>query len=889
MANTEIRNLIEKLNDECKSSLEKAVATCFSKTHYYVEIQHWLIELLKSETNDVHEILKYFAVNSDLLEQDILKAEQQFKTGNGHAPALSEYLMKMIQKAWVSASINQQSNSVRSGHLFLVLCNDDSLSFLMSGMSKELSKIDCAELEADFATIVSGSSENIGSQPQEAANKKTGSQKALEQYTIDLTQQAQAGELDPVLGRENEVRQMIDILTRRRQNNPILTGEAGVGKTAVVEGLAQKIISKEVPDVLHNVSIRVLDMGLLQAGAGVKGEFENRLKQVIADVKSSIKPVILFIDEAHTMIGAGGAEGQNDAANLLKPALARGELRVIAATTWAEYKKYFEKDAALSRRFQVVKVEEPDISTAIDIMRGVSEVMAKHHKVHILDEALTSCVLLSQRYIPSRQLPDKSVSLLDTACARVNLSQNAKPAVIEASEKSVESWQKELAICEMEGTHEERVAELKASIEQEQKMLQGLNDKWQAELAIVKKIHAYHEQEEKKPGQLEKLRAELDFVQQGSPMVFETVNEAVIATIVSDWTGIPVGKMKKQNINQVLELEERLTERVRGQDLALKAIAQSMRVSAAKLMDPNKPRGVFMLAGPSGVGKTETALALAETLYGSERNVITINMSEFKEEHKVSLLMGSPPGYIGYGEGGILTEAVRRNPYSVILLDEMEKAHPGVQEVFFQVFDKGMMKDGEGRDIDFKNSVILMTTNAGTETMMDYARLEAADEEESVETTPEQGSEQEYEELTQVLHQDLLRYFKPAFLGRATLLAYKALDQEILRDITKIQLAKVSDRVRDSYKVACIFADELIENIVERCTETDSGARNIQKIIQQSILPQISDYFLTRLLQEDELQDVTVLLKDGELEISTEAYLPAQEASQQQSAELATQ
>ncbi|AUD77836.1 type VI secretion system ATPase TssH [Kangiella profundi] len=885
MANTEIRNLIEKLNDECKSSLEKAVATCFSKTHYYVEIQHWLIELLKSETNDVHEILKYFAVNSDLLEQDILQAEQQFKTGNGHAPALSEYLMKMIQKAWVSASINQQSTSVRSGHLFLVLCNDDSLAFLMSGMSKELSKIDCAELEADFTSIVSGSSENISSQTQETAAKKAGSQKALEQYTIDLTQQAQAGELDPVLGRENEVRQMIDILTRRRQNNPILTGEAGVGKTAVVEGLAQKIISKEVPEVLHNVSIRVLDMGLLQAGAGVKGEFENRLKQVIADVKSSIKPVILFIDEAHTMIGAGGAEGQNDAANLLKPALARGELRVIAATTWAEYKKFFEKDAALSRRFQVVKVEEPDVNTAIDIMRGVSEVMAKHHKVHILDEALTSSVLLSQRYIPSRQLPDKSVSLLDTACARVNLSQNAKPALIEASEKSIESWQKELAICEMEATHEERIAELKALIEQEQKTLQGLNEKWQAELAIVKKIHAYHEQEDKKPEQLEKLRAELVFVQQGSPMVFETVNEAVIAAIVSDWTGIPVGKMKKQNINQVLELEEQLTERVRGQDLALKSIAQSMRVSAAKLMDPNKPRGVFILAGPSGVGKTETALALAETLYGSERNVITINMSEFKEEHKVSLLMGSPPGYIGYGEGGILTEAVRRNPYSVILLDEMEKAHPGVQEVFFQVFDKGMMKDGEGRDIDFKNSVILMTTNAGTETMMDYSRLEADDEEEIVETSPEQ----EYEELTQVLHQDLLRYFKPAFLGRTTLLAYKALEQDILRDITKIQLARVSERVKDSYKVSCTFADELIENIVERCTETDSGARNIQKIIQQNILPQISNYFLTRLLQEDELKDVVVLLKDGELEISTESYLPVQEANQQQSAELAAQ
>lgn len=878
MANKEIRNLIDKLNDECKSSLEKAVATCFSKTHYYVEIQHWLIELLKSHTNDIHEILKYFAVNSDKFEQDILIAEQQFKTGNGHAPALSEYLMKMIQKAWVSASINQNSESVRSGHLFLALCNDDSLAFLMSGMSKELSKIDCAELEADFTTIVSGSSENVVGHTQELP--KSGSQKALEQYTIDLTQQAESGELDPVLGRENEVRQMIDILTRRRQNNPILTGEAGVGKTAVVEGLAQKIVAKEVPEVLHDVSIRVLDMGLLQAGAGVKGEFENRLKQVISDVKSSINPIILFIDEAHTMIGAGGAEGQNDAANLLKPALARGELRVIAATTWAEYKKYFEKDAALSRRFQVIKVEEPDVNTAIDIMRGVSEVMATHHQVHILDEALTSCVLLSERYIPSRQLPDKAVSLLDTACARVNLSQNAKPALVEASEKTIESWQKELAICESEATHTQRVAELKDLIAQENNNLQSLKEKWQAELNIVKKIHDYHQQEEKQPEELEKLRAELEFVQQANPMVFETVNEAVIAAIVSDWTGIPVGKMKKDKINQVLELEEQLTARVRGQEQAIRSIAQSMRVSAAKLMDPNKPRGVFMLAGPSGVGKTETALALAETLYGSERNVITINMSEFKEEHKVSLLMGSPPGYIGYGEGGILTEAVRRNPYSVILLDEMEKAHPGVQEVFFQVFDKGMMKDGEGRDIDFKNSVILMTTNAGTETMMDYAQLDAGEEE--IDATPEQ----EYEELTQVLHQDLLRYFKPAFLGRATLLAYKALDQEILRDITKIQLGKVTDRVRDSYKIACEFDEQLIESIVERCTETDSGARNIQKIIQQSILPKISDHFLTRMLEEEEMMDVIVQLKEGELVINQNGYLPADDRNKQQQAEL---
>jgi len=859
MANTEIRNLIEKLNPHCKQALESAVATCFSQTHFYVEIQHWLLELLKSKTNDLHEILKYFAVNSEKLEQDILVVEQKFKTGNGHAPALSEYLMKLVQKAWVSASINMKSDNVRSGHLFLVLCNDESLSFLMSGMSKELNKIDCAELEADFSTIVSGSSESVGS--QESKSQKSGNQKALEQYTIDLTEQAKGGELDPVLGRENEVRQMIDILTRRRQNNPILTGEAGVGKTAVVEGLAQKIISKEVPEVLQDVTIRVLDMGLLQAGAGVKGEFENRLKQVISEVKASITPIILFVDEAHTMIGAGGGEGQNDAANLLKPALARGGLRVIAATTWAEYKKYFEKDAALSRRFQLVKVEEPDVETAIDIMRGLSKVMADHHKVVILDEALSSCVHLSQRYITARQLPDKAVSLLDTACARVNLSQHAKPAVIEASEKKIQSWQNELAICEREATNEDRITELRELIEREYKQLEQLTGQWQTELDLVKKIHGCHQIEEV-PDELDRLRVELEFVQQATPMVYETVNESVIASIVSDWTGIPVGKMKKQKINQVIELEQQLTERVRGQDMAVKAIAQSMRVSAAKLMDPNKPRGVFMLAGPSGVGKTETALALAETLYGSERNVITINMSEFKEEHKVSLLMGSPPGYIGYGEGGILTEAVRRNPYSVILLDEMEKAHPGVQEVFFQVFDKGLMKDGEGRDIDFKNSVILMTTNAGTQTMMDYARLEPEEDDEK-----KPDSEQEYEELTQVLHQDLLKYFKPAFLGRSTLLAYKVLEQEILRDITELQLARVTERVKDSYKVACVFAEELVENIVERCTETDSGARNIQKIIQQGILPEISDSFLSRMLNEEEMLDVRVSLNEGKLEI----------------------
>ena len=886
MSNNELRVLIDKLNGFCKTSLESSAGLCLSRSHFYVEIEHWFLKLLEDKSSDFHQIFASFNVNAEKVSSDLNKSLERLKTGNEHPPALSNYLVSLIKQAWLQASLEQGNASVRSGHLLLALLKDDSLSMLTSGISPELEKLNYEKLSANFEAITENSSETNQGQvsPQPTA---AGGTPALDQYTVDLTQQAREGSLDPVLGREEEVRQLTDILTRRRQNNPILTGEAGVGKTSVIEGFASKIVAGEVPEVLQNVSVKVLDMGLLQAGAGVKGEFENRLKNVIDEVKGSADPIILFIDEAHTMIGAGGAAGQNDAANLLKPALARGELRVIAATTWAEYKKYFEKDAALTRRFQVVKVEEPDLDTAVAIMRGLTDVMEDHHKVRILDEALVDSVKLSQRYIAGRQLPDKSVSLLDTACARVNLSQNSKPRQVEQLEKKLEEIIREVSILgkesEQDAIHQHRLEELalkQGSLEEE---LERVSDRWHQELDLVNNLNelmqkhnsAVTEAEEEEAdagdysanddsssdisaldtndliGELAQLRYELEQLQGESPMVYPEVDSRVVAEVVSDWTGIPVGKMQKSSIGVSLNLEETLRKRVVGQDSALKGIAKAMKTSSAKLMDPTKPLGVFLLAGPSGVGKTETALALAEQMYGSEQNMTVINMSEFKEEHKVSLLMGSPPGYVGYGEGGVLTEAVRRKPYSVVLLDEIEKAHPGVQDVFYQVFDKGMLKDGEGRDIDFKNTLIIMTSNAGTDTIMKLA--------EDPETMPEG------EALNKLIHEDLLKVFKPAFLGRATLLPYLPLDETVLETIAGIQLDKVASRIEDSYKVRCEFDSSVVSNIVSRCEEVDSGARNIQKIINQSLLPELSEHFLHAMIGEQEIEDMKISYKSGSL------------------------
>ncbi|WP_227592962.1 type VI secretion system ATPase TssH [Kangiella spongicola] len=872
MSNNELRMLVGKLNGFCKTSLEGSAGLCLSRSHFYVEIEHWFLKILESSDMDFDLILKYFGINVEKVKRDLNKSLERLKTGNDHPPALSTYLVSLIKQSWLQASIEQSDAKVRTGHLLLALLKDDSLSMLTGGISPELEKINYEQLSVEFDVITQASGE-AGQSESSSETPASKGMPALEQYTVDLTQQARDGQLDPVLGREEEIRQLTDILTRRRQNNPILTGEAGVGKTSVIEGFASKIVANEVPEVLRDVSVRVLDMGLLQAGAGVKGEFENRLKNVIDEVKGSVQPIILFIDEAHTMIGAGGAAGQNDAANLLKPALARGELRVIAATTWAEYKKYFEKDAALTRRFQVVKVEEPDTETAIAIMRGLTDVMEAHHQVRILDEALVDSVKLSQRYIAGRQLPDKSVSLLDTACARVNLSQNSKPRQVEQLEKKLEETLREVEIlgkeADRESSHSERLTELEQQQQALHEELDTVAGRWQQEKELVDKINtlisqqvsAVCEAEEEEVDmahsdeseevsssdllqELAEYRYKLEKLQGESPMVYAEVDSRVVAEVVSDWTGIPVGKMQKSSIGVSLKLEDTLRKRVVGQDAALKGIAKAMKTSSAKLMDPTKPIGVFLLAGPSGVGKTETAMALAEQMYGSEQNMTVINMSEFKEEHKVSLLMGSPPGYVGYGEGGVLTEAVRRKPYSVVLLDEIEKAHPGVQDIFYQVFDKGMLKDGEGRDIDFKNTLIIMTSNAGTDTIMKLA--------EDPETMPEGDA------LNKLIHEDLLKAFKPAFLGRATLLPYMPLGEEVLEEISRIQLRKVASRIEDSYKVNCEFDHSVVSSIVSRCTEVDSGARNIQKIINQSLLPELSEYFLNAMVNEQEIKDMKI-------------------------------
>jgi type VI secretion system protein VasG len=722
---------------------------------------------------------------------------------------------------------------------------------------------------------------------------------ALDQFTIDLTARARAGKIDPVLGRDTEIRQVIDILTRRRQNNPILTGEAGVGKTAVVEGFALRIAAGDVPPAMQNIALRTLDLGLLQAGAGVKGEFENRLKSVIDEVKGSKTPIILFIDEAHTLIGAGGAAGQGDAANLLKPALARGDLRTIAATTWAEYKKYFERDAALARRFQVVKVEEPDEAAAIAMLRGMVATLEKHHGVRVLDQAVVEAVRLSKRYIPGRQLPDKGVSVLDTACARVGMSQNAVPAAVEDARRQIELLTTEIGILEREqasgADHSEDLARLADSKAGTHARLEKLETRWKEEREIVERMRLLRTQLEGdhaagtgggaagSPGaatagaaaggngtvaggkgvgagtgggsaklddvsrdrlrrELSDERARLAKLQGEDPLLFPDVDGQAAAQIIANWTGIPVGRMVSNEIQTVLNLKQLMEERIIGQPDALEAIAQAMRTSRAKLTDPRKPTAVFLMVGTSGVGKTETALTLAELLYGGGQNLSVINMSEFKEEHKVSQLMGSPPGYIGYGEGGVLTEAVRRRPYSVVLLDEMEKAHPGVQDVFYQVFDKGQLRDGEGRDIDFRNTIIIMTSNAGTDTI---AKLCA-----DPETMPDSAG------LATALRPELMKFFKPAFLGRVTVVPYFPLSDTTLRQIIRLQLQRIQKRVADTYRASFAYTADVVESIAVRCTEAESGARNIESVLARGVLPEISARVLERVAGGQSIRDV---------------------------------
>lgn len=880
MAQETLTALIGKLDKTCKQTLESALGLALSQTHYDVEIEHWLQKLLDRQSSDLAEILDHFEIDKGKFSRDLSLSIEKFKRGNGRNPGIAPYVVKMAREAWLYASLHLGAAEVRSGHLVLALLTNEDLAPLTRQMSSELKKINTEDLRKGFASITSASEEagaavatsapGAGGEGGEGAPSGPVGDDALSKYCIDLTQQAKDGKIDPIYGRDPEIRQIVDILTRRRQNNPILTGEAGVGKTAVVEGFALRIVQGDVPETLANCRLLSLDLGLLQAGAGIKGEFENRLKQVIDEVKGSPTPIIMFIDEAHTLIGAGGAEGQNDAANLLKPALARGEMRTIAATTWAEYKKYFEKDPALTRRFQVVKIEEPDEVLAVAMLRGLVPVLEKHHGVMILGEALEAASSLSHRYIAGRQLPDKAISLLDTACARVGISQVATPAVVEDLDRQIGLLEADIRMLEREAASgadmAARIEEAKAEKEEKEAEKAKLEEHWQKEKAAVEKVaglraqliesEAGSEESEKAREELRAAQDEVKAMQGETPMIYEVVDHDVVAEVLAGWTGIPVGRMVTDEINAVLKVKESLGERIKGQDYALEVIGETVRTARAGLADPRKPLGVFLFCGTSGVGKTETALALAELLYGGEHNVTTINMSEFKEEHKVSTLVGAAPGYVGYGEGGVLTEAVRRKPYSVILLDEMEKAHPGVQDVFYQVFDKGMLKDGQGRDIDFKNTLIIMTSNAGTDTIEKLCRDAIA--------LPDP------EELAAELRPSLLEYFKPAFLGRVVTVPFFPLPPEILRMIVTISLNRIRQRVESHYNATFAWEDELLDKITARCTEVESGARNIENILKRGLLADLSQLLLERSAEGDETSSIMVSAgkeKDYDFEI----------------------
>jgi type VI secretion system protein VasG len=853
VAALDLKSLISKLNDPCRKAIESGLGLAVSRTNFNLELEHWLLALLEVQDSDLNRILPRYEADLSRFKADLTRAVDRFKTGNGRAPGISPQVVSTIKDAWLIASVDKGEPFVRSGHILLAILGDDGLGG-MRDVSSQLARLQFEVLKRDFAAATEGSAEekasaaasDVASGGAPGVKRPGKSSGALELYTTDLTERAKSGKMDPVLGRDMEIRQCIDILTRRRQNNPILTGEAGVGKTSVVEGLAQKIVAGDVPPALRNNVLRVLDLGLLQAGAGMKGEFENRLNGVISDVKASPVPIILFIDEAHMMIGAGGQAGQGDAANLLKPALARGELRTVAATTWAEYKKYFERDPALTRRFQVVKVEEPSEAVGIEMLRGLSDVMEKHHKVRVLDEAVQDAVKLSNRYISGRQLPDKAIGVLDTACARVGMMLAATPAPIETLTNNNKLLANRIAIMEREALagagHEAAIAEARAKLEADTAELAALNARWEQEKAIVSEATALRTEleggvtEALRPEKQAALKAKMDelaALQGENPLVLPFVDAQAVAQIVGDWTGIPVGRMLKDEITTVMELDQRMKERVVGQDHALEIIAKTVQTARAGLADPRKPIGVFMFVGTSGTGKTETALALADLLYGGDQALTVINMSEFKEEHKVSMLVGSPPGYVGYGEGGVLTEAVRRHPYSVVLLDEVEKAHPGVQDVFYQVFDKGMLRDGEGRDIDFKNTLIILTSNAATELMHKLCA--------DPDTRPTPDA------LADAIRPELLKTFKPAFLGRITLVPYYALDDATIRLIVGMNLKKITRRVRETYKAETTFAPELVEAIAKRCTEVESGARNIEQIISRTMLPELAGRFLARM------------------------------------------
>lgn len=858
--------LFGKLNQPLYKAIENATVFCKLRGNPYVELTHWFHQIVQRDDSDIHRIVKFFSLDESRITSELTASLEQLPGGANSINDLSTHIEAAVERAWVYSTLLLNETQVRSGSLLLGLLKTPSLRVPLAKASATLAGINHEQLAENFSQILSTSPENNlpasntsleivspGESSGAMAPGALGKQEALRRFTQDLTELARQGEIDPVTGRDEEIRQIIDILMRRRQNNPLLTGEAGVGKTAVVEGLALRLVNGDVPPPLKNVRLLLLDIGLLQAGASMKGEFEQRLRQVIDEVQTSPIPIILFIDEIHTLVGAGGSAGTGDAANLLKPALARGTLRTIGATTWSEYKKYIEKDPALTRRFQTVQVNEPDESKAIAMLRGIAANLESHHQVLLLDNAVSAAVKLSQRYIPARQLPDKAISLLDTACARVAVSQHAVPPALEDCRKRIQSLQVERDVLSREAiydfTSKERQDQCEIKLEQELLQEQQLVLRWQAEQECI--AHLLDLRQQLRSGlkagaeqdvlpdisdlQLQHRLAmeNLNRLQNEDPLVLLAVDDAAVATVVADWTGIPIGRMMRNEIHHVLDLVSTLDQRVIGQRHALELISRRIQTARANLDNPNKPVGVFLLTGPSGVGKTETALALAETLYGGEQNLITINMSEFQEAHSISTLKGSPPGYVGYGEGGVLTEAVRRKPYSVVLLDEIEKAHPDVHELFFQVFDKGWMEDGEGRAIDFRNTVILLTSNVGTDLITHLTR--------DPELTPTPDG------LANALRDPLLQVFPPAFLGRLVVVPYFPLDATTLANIVCLHLGRIQRRTQEQHQLQFTYDESSVDLIIRRCTELDSGGRMIDAILTHHLLPIVSREILARL------------------------------------------
>ena len=857
--------LFGKLDTLLFTSLESATAFCKLRGNPYVELVHWLHQLMQQSDGDLQQVIRHFSLDEQALTRDIVAALDKLPRGASSVSDLSEHIDTAVERAWVYGSLKFGVTRIRGGHLLAGILKTWSLANVLKGISPQFDRVSADALLDNFDTICANSKET--QQATVALNDESGvtapaQQGTLAQYGQDLTARARDGKIDPVVGRDEEIRQMVDILMRRRQNNPLLTGEAGVGKTAVVEGLALRIASGDVPEPLVDVQLWLLDIGMLQAGAGMKGEFEARLQALINEVQSSPTPIILFIDEIHTLIGAGGQQGTGDAANLLKPALARGQLRTIGATTWAEYKKYIEKDPALTRRFQTVQVAEPDEEKAVLMLRSTVSALEKHHRVLLLDEAVVAAVKLSHRYIPARQLPDKAVALLDTACARVAVSQSSPPPQLEDCQHRIDALDVEIEIANREAKvavgDSERVVKLQADLEKLAAQRDELTQRWEQEQALVDSIIAQRAQLHTAPEEsLTELRATLTeqqnalrALQGDEPLLFTSVDANVVAAVVSDWTGIPLGRMVKDEIDAVLKLADTLNERVIGQRHGLELIAKRVRTSRARLDDPNKPVGVFMLCGPSGVGKTETALALAESLYGGEQNIITINMSEFQEAHTVSTLKGAPPGYVGYGEGGVLTEAVRRRPYSVVLLDEIEKAHPDVHEIFFQVFDKGWMEDGEGRHIDFRNTIIILTSNVGTDLITGMCA--------DPDLMPEPDA------LRDALRAPLLQVFPPALLGRLLVVPYYPLSDEMLAMIVRLQLKRIQRRLEENHGIISEVDESVVEQIVARCTEVESGGRMVDAILTNTLLPLMSQLLLDASARDEHYKRLRVTFEQGE-------------------------